>query len=345
MSAVAVATRDLWTRRQISGGAVALVTATSLGTLLVARGLGVGDTASLQTFALLFIAISVEALPFVLLGAFVAALVEVFASDAIFARFSRVPRPLQLPAGALAGFAFPVCECGSVPVARRFMHRGIAPTPALAFMLAAPVFNPIVLASTWVAYSPRGVAVEMMAGRAVMSLVLAIAVAWALGSDATRELLRHRADDADDDDSHHEHQTVDEQSRGQRFASHFTGDFFFMGQFVVIGALLSATLQTVMPRSIISGVAGSVLISTVALMAIAFISSLCSQADAFVAVSFSPFPLGAQLGFLIFGPVLDFKLALLYGGTFRKRFVIRLALVAVPVVVAGSLWFEALVVR
>jgi hypothetical protein len=77
-------------------------------------------------------------------------------------------------------------------------------------------------------------------------------------------------------------------------------------------------------------------------MAIAFVLSLCSEADAFVAVSFTPFPLGSQLAFLVFGPVVDAKLAFLYGATFRRRFVLRLIVVATPVVLAGSLWFEAL---
>ena len=61
----------------------------------------------------------VEAVPFVLLGAFVSAAIEVFVPASAFARIATLPRPLQLPAAAAAGIAFPVCECGSVPVARR----------------------------------------------------------------------------------------------------------------------------------------------------------------------------------------------------------------------------------
>jgi len=76
-------------------------------------------------------------------------------------------------------------------------------------------------------------------------------------------------------------------------------------------------------------------------MAFAFVLSLCSEADAFVAVSFTVFPLGAQLAFLVFGPVLDAKLALLYGSTFGRGFVLRLAAVTAPVVLVGSLWFGA----
>ncbi len=245
-----------------------------------------------------------------------------------------------MPAAAVAGFAFPVCECGSVPVARRFMRRGMHPGAAVAFMMAAPIFNPIVLGSTLVAYSPRGLGLEMLLGRAGLGLLLALTLGWVLGTEGANQLLKAREDDdrAGDDNCH-----VTSGAKRKAFVAHFTNDFLFMGKFLVAGALLSAALQTVIPRTLIAGVARAPIIAALALMLVAFISSLCSEADAFVAVSFSPFPLGAQLAFLVFGPVLDLKLAFLYGGTFRKRFALRLAVVAVPVVLAGSLWFEALV--
>lgn len=122
---------------------------------------------------------------------------------------------------------------------------------------------------------------------------------------------------------------------------HLAGDFAFMGRFVVIGGALAALLQTVIPQSIISGVARTPLVGSLALMGLAYVLSLCSEADAFVAVSFTQFPLGSQLAFLVFGPVVDAKLSFLYGATFRRMFVARLMIVAIPVVLAGSLWFEA----
>jgi uncharacterized membrane protein YraQ (UPF0718 family) len=122
---------------------------------------------------------------------------------------------------------------------------------------------------------------------------------------------------------------------------HLAGDFFFMGKFVVIGGALAAAMQTSIPQSIVQGVATTPLIGALALMAVAYVLSLCSEADAFVAVSFTQFPIGAQLAFLVFGPAVDAKLSFLYGATFRQRFVPRLILVAIPVVLAGSLWFEA----
>ena len=339
---MAVSTPTLQLRKTVSGSALVVVGVLSMLLLVIGRLAGLGDSGSVQTFAILFIAISVEALPFVLLGALVASAVEIYVSDRTFTRFTRLPSALQMPAAALAGFAFPVCECGSVPVARRFMRRGVHPGAAVAFMMAAPIFNPIVLGSTLVAYSPRGFGLEMVLGRAGLGLVLALTVGWVLGTEGASELLKAREDD---DRAEHDHSSATGGDKRKAFVAHFTNDFLFMGKFLIAGALLSAVLQTVIPRTLIAGVARTPIIAILALMLVAFISSLCSEADAFVAVSFSPFPIGAQLAFLVFGPVLDFKLAFLYGGTFRRRFVLRLALVAVPVVLAGSLWFEALMQR
>src|ERR671934_1581895 len=109
----------------------------------------------IQTFLVIFGSLLIQALPFVLLGAFAAAAIEVFVPLGTLEKLARLPRPLQLPAAGLAGIAFPICECGSVPVARRLARKGLMPSAAVTFMLAAPVVNPVVIASTFFAYRAR----------------------------------------------------------------------------------------------------------------------------------------------------------------------------------------------
>jgi uncharacterized protein len=202
-------------------------------------------------------------------------------------------------------------------------------------MLAAPIINPIVLLSTWVAYSGRGIGAEMVAGRAGLGLAVALAAGWALGRKGP-SLLR-----AQPPDTHgHDHERG---SRREVFVEHLTGDFLFMGKFLVLGAAIAAAMQTAIPQSVVSGVADRQVLSVLALMGLAFMLSLCSEADAFVAVSFAGFPIGAQLGFLVFGPIVDTKLVALYGAVFHPGFALRLALVAAPIVLVGSLAFEAVV--
>jgi uncharacterized membrane protein YraQ (UPF0718 family) len=295
--------------------------------VLAARAAGLAEVDALATFGVIFTSIMVEAVPFVLIGALVSAAVAVYVPDRAFARLGRLPAALQVPGAAAAGLAFPVCECGSVPVARRLLLRGLHPAAAVTFMLAAPIFNPVVIASTWVAYGGGSQGAEMVAGRSGLGLAVAMLAGWVL---APRARLVGRPESA----------VAHPPDRRTGFVEHLAGDFLFMARFLALGAALSALLQTVVPQTVLSGVAGSAILATLALMGLAFMLSLCSEADAFVATSFTAFPLGAQLGFLVLGPIADVKLAVLYEATFRRGFVVGLLVLAVPVILAGSLAFE-----
>jgi uncharacterized membrane protein YraQ (UPF0718 family) len=300
--------------------------------IVVARAAGVPDQPAVATFGVVFASIVIEALPFILLGAAVSAALAVWVPDSAFGRIGRLPRALQVPGAALAGVAFPVCECGSIPVGRRLIARGLHPAAGVAFMFASPILNPIVLASTWVAYQGRGKALEMTAGRAGLGLLIAVAAALAISGRSAGKLLRERPAESEPE----QHESA---GPANLFVEHLTGDLLFMGRFLVLGAAVSAAVQTLVPQQFLSGLGGAPVLGSLAMMGMAFALSLCSEADAFVAVSFTAFPLGPQLAFLVLGPVLDAKLAVLYGATFRRGFVPRLVAIAVPVALVGSLVF------
>lgn len=297
------------------------------------RALDPSSVAGVQSFFIVFSALLIEAVPFVLLGATVSAAIEVLVPTAAFERVAGLPRGLQLPAAGLAGFAFPVCECGSVPVARRLASRGLSPAAAVTFMLAAPIVNPVVLASTLVAYRGRDVMWAMVAGRAGLGFLVALGVGWTVTGVKATDLLREEPGSG----TSHAHP---QGGRPQRFFGHLAGDFIFMGRFLVVGAAAAALLQTLVPQSIVSRVADAPVVNLLALMALAFMLSLCSESDAFVAASFVQFGVGAQLAFLVFGPIVDTKLAVLYSATFRRGFVRTLVIVAAAITLAGTLWIE-----
>jgi uncharacterized membrane protein YraQ (UPF0718 family) len=301
--------------------------------VVVASASGIGHGPAAQTFLLVFTSIVIEALPFILVGALASAAIAVFLPERALDSLSRLPVALQIPGAALSGFAFPVCECGSVPVARRLIARGVHPGAGIAFMLASPVLNPIVLTSTWVAYGGHERGAEMVTGRAGLGLLAACAAGLAIGRTRAGDLLRARPGEQG-----HAH---DHQDRPAAFSSHLVADFLFMGKFIVLGAALSALVQAAVPESAVSAVGGAPVLSALSLMLVAFVLSLCSEADAFIAASFTSFSLGSQLAFLVFGPFVDLKLSVLYGATFRRWFVLRLVVVIVPLIVAGSLIFEA----
>jgi hypothetical protein len=173
----------------------------------------------------------------------------------------------------------------------------------------------------------------MVAGRAGLGLLAACAAGLAIGRTGSGALLRARPVEQE-----HAHDHAD---RAAAFSSHLVGDFLFMGKFIVLGAALSAFVQAAVPESVVAALGGAPVLAILSLMLVAFVLSLCSEADAFIAASFISFPLGAQLAFLVFGPLADLKLSVLYGATFRRWFLLRLLAVTVPLIVAGSLVFEA----
>jgi uncharacterized membrane protein YraQ (UPF0718 family) len=312
------------------------------------------NAAALSNFMVIFSSLLIGAVPLVMLGALVAALIGTFVPDSIFQRIAKLPEALQIPAAGIAGFAFPVCECGSVPVARRLVARGLIPSAAVTFMLAAPILNPIVVISTSIAYQGRDVFWAMVLGRLGLGLVAAIAVGWVAGGRVRDGFVKPIADDSlgcgcgdgamDShcaDDSHGD--LARGRSRWATFFGYFAGDFAYMGRFLIFGAAVASALQTLLPQSAMTAVANTPIISLIALMALAFALSLCSESDAFVAASLVQFGVGPQLAFLVFGPMLDAKLAFLYSATFSKGFLRVVLLVVSAVTLVGTLWIEVLI--
>ncbi len=273
-----------------------------------------------QIFSAIATAIVLEAMPFLALGSLLSALVEVFLSPARIARLTPkglIPRVLV---GAGAGFVLPTCECGVVPVARRLLKKGAPGSTVVAYLLAAPIVNPVVLASTFVAFRGSWV---MVGARAGVALIVASLVAITAYRFAGRALVREGASDEHD----HEHQ-----AGGRLLAvwQHAASDFLEMGKFLIFGSMAAAALKTFLPLDVIQQFEGNLLLSIAGMMLLAILLSVCSEADAFVAASFVTFPAAAHLAFVTIGPMVDIKLIVLYAATFRTR--LFLLLITLPVV-------------
>ncbi|MEH2067586.1 MAG: permease [Nostoc sp.] len=123
----------------------------------------------------LFLSLLVEAMPFLLLGVLFSSLLLFFVDERKLVE--KMPKNPLLGAlvGSAIGFLFPVCECGNVPVARRFLIQGV-PTPvAIGFLLAAPTINPVVIWATWTAFRDQP---EIVVLRVVFSLLIATIVGF-----------------------------------------------------------------------------------------------------------------------------------------------------------------------
>jgi uncharacterized membrane protein YraQ (UPF0718 family) len=285
----------------------------------------------LQGVVTVFLSIVIEALPFLLAGVFTSSAIHLFVSPERVRRLA--PRSLLLAAlvGAWLGLLFPVCECGSVPTARRLLAKG-APLPlGLAFVLAAPAVNPVVIASTWVAFGGNPTIVLMRIG---LTVVIATIVGLVLGTGIAPEqvLARLESDDVCDHD-HHDHAT----SWLGTLLGHASSEFFDMGRYLVIGAAIAATLQIFVPQEALLALGQGPVLSAAALMGLAVVLSICSTVDAFVALAFANSVLpGSLLAFLVFGPMIDLKSILMLTTTFRRRTVALIVLLTVQLVLLAA---------
>lgn len=290
---------------------------------------GVFDRPALQTWSTIFVSITVQALPFLTLGVVVSGGIAALLPPGWLARVLPKRPLLAVPTASLAGLALPGCECGSVPIAGRLTANGAPPAAALAFMLAAPAINPVVLVATAVAFPGRP---EVVAGRFAASLLTAIAVGliWTrIGQDAWIERARRRV--------------VEGGTRWESFSQTARHDFLHAGGWLVLGGVTAATLQTVVPRSILDAVGANPVAAVAALSVLAVVLAICSEADGFVAASLSTaFPTTALLAFMVVGPAVDIKLIALQAGTFGRAFVLRFAPLAFIVAVTASVLIGSL---
>ena len=267
--------------------------------------------ARLQTWTTVFVSVLVQAVPFLVFGVVLSAVIAVFVPRSFWAKALPRHPALAVPAAGLAGVVLPGCECGSVPIAGSLIRRGVTPAAALTFLLAAPAINPIVLASTAVAFPNNP---EMVFARGVASLIVAVAMGWLWLRLGRAEWIRlpHRPD-------------LDGLSRGRAFWAACRHDVMHAGGFLVLGAAAAATINVVVPESWLQTLAGSPVVSVLALAVLAVLLSICSEADAFVAASLSQFSLTSRLVFLVVGPMVDLKLISMQTGVFGRRFAARFA--------------------
>src|SRR5438067_10632751 len=106
----------------------------------------------LADFALSFLSILFEGIPFLLLGSLLSGVIDAFVSPAMLTKFlPKNPNAAIALSGAL-GAVIPMCECGSVVMIRRFIRKGLPVSCAVAYMLGAPIVSPIVALSTFAAF-------------------------------------------------------------------------------------------------------------------------------------------------------------------------------------------------
>jgi uncharacterized protein len=288
---------------------------------------------SLSTFTAIFLGIFIEAAPYLLLGTLASGLVEVFFKrEEIAALFPRRGF-MGAVAGSVLGLFFPVCECGVIPLTRRLFQKGMPPAMGISFLLAAPVLNPITIASTYAAFGPGPV----LYGRLGLAFVVAVTTGLIFSLQPNQQGMLRAVPAPAPVLQLEPAQKEPLRQRIRRMLVIAGDEFFEMGRYLVIGSLLAALMQTIVPQSLLMAAGQGPLLSIFVMVVIAVLLSVCSTVDAFIALAFAnAFSVGSILAFLVYGPMVDIKSTLLYLRVFKTRTVVYLVTLPLLITVIAS---------
>jgi uncharacterized membrane protein YraQ (UPF0718 family) len=288
-----------------------------------------------KEYILTFTSILYEALPFIVLGAVIAGILEEFVPQRLVTRILPRSRLLSIGLGGLLGLPFPMCECGIIPIMRRLIRKGVPLSCCVAYLLAGPIINVVVMLSTLAAFSnaqPTGpytyqvTAAWMMGLRVGLGYLIAVTTALIVdhlyckhGNSLLTPLATPTGIGAEDDASENKKPFFQRLSNISEAALH---DFIDITVFLCLGALLAATVRLWLTHETIEALSRNYAVLTILLMmAVAVMLCLCSEADAFIAASFTKMVPSAKIAFLVLGPMLDFKLYFMYTRVFRPRLI------------------------
>ena len=303
----------------------------------------------MRDIAIYFTTIMLEAIPFLLLGALISAIIEEFVSEERISKMIPKNRVLGSLVGIFLGLFIPACDCAVIPIAMRLKKKKVPTNVIVSFMLASPIISPVVLLSTFFAFGETEKMLlfgfempKLFVYRTIFGVVVALVVGIILDiicKDAVlkEEIYEHHH-------YHHDHEhihTCNHHHEGCSCSNHeketgpigrvkniiniMYGDFMGIISYMAVGALLAATMQILLPISNIGGIVQNKYISTFIMMLLAFALSLCSTSDAFIARTFmNSLSKNSILAFILLGPMIDIKNTILLNKSFNKKFIIVL---------------------
>ncbi len=286
--------------------------------------MGFSDTYEINSFSdnfyhmnTIFLSILIEALPFVLIGVLIAGFIQMFITEDQLKKWIPKNKYAAVFMSCVVGGLFPACECGIVPIVRRLIAKGVPIYAGVGFLLTGPLINPIVIFSTYMAFgNDLQMALLRMSVGFIIALIVGILISFLFKSNQLKQNPTMTS-------CNH---TTKQQSlleKSGKTILHAVDEFFDMGKYLIIGALLASFVQVYVSTNLLVSLGDGNLTSLAVMMGLAYLLSLCSEADAFIGASFSTvFPRSSILGFLVYGPMIDLKNTFMMLSVFKTKFVI-----------------------
>ena len=298
---------------------------------------------SFTDFCYLFLSIVLEGAPFIFFGTLVSGIIDAYLPPGLIDKWLPKNKWLAVIMSALLGAIFPVCECAIVPVIRRLIKKGLPISCAITYMLAAPIINPITIISTMNAFNDSAGKSELLSAmtkdssqalfvtssRLLIAFIVTVGVGFVVMKIRTSSILRPSLiSEKEKSDHEHDHSHDDAGEKPDKLVQAMRTalrDFVETAMYFTIGVAITALFKAYVTDSMIIAFNQSEYIGVNLMMILAFVLSLCSTSDAFIAANF-PVPLSAKLAFLVFGPMMDVKLVFMYLSVFIKKFVLSLGI-------------------
>lgn len=298
----------------------------------------------------MMVGLVIDSLPFLLGGSLLSVLIHEFVPAKALVRIFNRSSWAGVLLASLSGIFLPLCECGIVPVVKTLIHRGVRPAVAAVVFFALPLINPVVVFSTFAAFPNRP---EIAWGRLLMGwgCVLILGFLFILFEKKLFPRQEPELDHEHEESSqetpcedgccdHHGHSSSHRVTWGHRLihmGEHTLEEVYSTGRYLIVGIVLASFLQVIFAKPPL-GTAGGVLIEPLILMALAFILSLCSSTDAFVARGMQGlFGPGSLVSFLLMGPLLHLRNLILVKSVFPWKTVLFMIIAVVVLVFISGL--------
>lgn len=284
-----------------------------------------------NTIINVFLGIILQAVPFLLIGVLLSSAIQIFIPRHFIERWFPKSIGLGMLVAILGGFCLPVCDCASIPIFRSLVKKGIPIPVAITFMAATPVINPVVMLSTYYAFSGN---IRIVITRVALGIVSSVLIGLFFTLRPPKgQVLSGGAFDRlmcscgcyEDTES-----ITTFSGKIGLFIRHSQAEFFDVGKYLLLGTFIATLFQVMGTGFFTTAQSGAGLaLSMFIMMTMAFVLSLCSSSDAIIARSVAnQFPMGAIMGFLVFGPMMDIKNVMMLSSGFSKRFIGKLLMTA-----------------
>ena len=280
---------------------------------------------------MIFMGIFIGAMPFILLGVFLSALIAKYVKPEFLTKYVPQNKFGALTFATLLGFMFPVCECGNVPVARKLIQKGVKPYVAITFLLSAPVINPVVFFATYIAFKNN---LEIFYFRIIFTIIIAFTIGFLFSLVKNQDFVLAK-------NVSQPKQNNPPKTHSHSFFSNLNSEFFEMTRVLTLGSFIASFFQLMLPRTFVTSLASGGVSSVFAMSILAFITSICSNVDSFFALGFiNNFSAGSLLAFLVLGPMLDIKAIVMMTTTFTKKAIFLIAILVTQLTLVLTLFYN-----